>query len=175
MCHGIAPAQASNLANRPVHGTPENLYQVGHMHMLDSILTLAQVGDTPVVSWLGFGVSLVVAALLVVQHFRPSPPNHDRYARREMAESLDSDLKALKVEVAKMVSRDEFAELSHKIDEGQKMEATHYERILDSGSKRAANIYARIDAVNEKISGLAIAVARLEAKAKKPGENNGQD
>ena len=152
------------------------LYQVGHMHMLDSILTLAQVGDAPIVSWLGFGVSLVVAALLVVQHFRPSPPNHDRYARREMAESLDTDLKALKVEVAKMVSRDEFAELSHKIDEGQKMEATHYERILDSGSKRAGNIYARIDTVNERLSQLAVAVARLEAKNNISGSSaNGSD
>lgn len=146
------------------------------MHMPDSILFLGQLGDTPMVAWLSFAVSVVVAVLLTVQHFRPSPPNHDRYARREMAESLDTDLKALKIEVAKMVTRDEFVELGHKIDQGQKNEAMHYERILDSGSKRAGNIYARIDAVNERLGALAVAVARLEAKNNISGSSaNGSD
>lgn len=141
MCPGIAPAQASNLANRPVHGTPENLYQVGHMHMPASILLLGQLEASALSGWLALVLSAVLTVIALVQHFRPNPPNHDRFARR-----------------------DELSGLSNKLDQLLRDNSAHYEKIMEAGSIRARTMYQKIDGVFDEVRKIDSRVSHLEGR-----------
>lgn len=135
--------------------------------MLHHLPILLAQADTPAVAWSSLVVSIVVAVLLVVQHFRPNPPNHRQFAARE-------DLAALARRVDDCAKVEEVHSIGVRLEQMSRLESEHFEKIMGAGSTRARNMYEKIDAVRDDLSKLAVRVARIEGKMG-IGDTNGQD
>jgi len=133
------------------------------MNLPASILFLADASDSPV-SWLSLIVAASALVILVVQHFRPNPPNHDRFARREEVSAIASKIDTHVQHTAHLVNRDEMGKLENKLDQLLRDQNAHYEKIMEAGSIRARTMYQKIDGVSEKVEGLTDRVSHLEGR-----------
>ena len=126
-------------------------------------------GQTDVVpAWWAVAISAVAVVVTLWDKLRPKPPLHRQFASREELAKVESAIEKIVAQAAadRQVT-------NSKLDAIMAQEATHYDRIMEAGSKRAATLHAKIDAVNTNTAGIAQRVAKLEGATQ--WGPNGQD